>query len=106
MLGKPIEELKLISCHLGNGSSVTAIDGGKSVDTSMGFTPLAGLPMGTRAGDLDAGILEYLMDKHGYEHRGDGVNVLNKKSGVQGVSGVSSDFRDLENAHKRRQRAG
>ena len=71
MLGKPIEELKLISCHLGNGSSVTAMDGGKSVDTSMGFTPLAGLPMGTRSGDLDAGILEYLMNKHGYEHRRD-----------------------------------
>ena len=62
MLGKKPEELKLISCHLGNGSSVTAVDGGKSVDTSMGFTPLAGLPMGTRAGDLDAGILQYLMN--------------------------------------------
>ncbi|MEI3141544.1 MAG: acetate/propionate family kinase [Lawsonibacter sp.] len=71
MLGKPIEELKLISCHLGNGSSVTAIDGGKSVDTSMGFTPLAGLPMGTRAGDIDAGILEYLMNKSRHEHRRD-----------------------------------
>ena len=67
MLGKPIEELKLISCHLGNGSSVTAIDGGKSVDTTMGFTPLAGLPMGTRSGDLDAGILEYIMGKYGYD---------------------------------------
>ena len=99
MLGKPIEELKLISCHLGNGSSVTAIDGGKSVDTSMGFTPLAGLPMGTRSGDLDAGILEYLMGKYGYDIK-EMVNILNKKSGVQGVSGVSSDFRDLENAHK------
>ena len=64
MLGKTPEELKLISCHLGNGSSVTAVDGGKSVDTSMGFTPLAGLPMGTRAGDLDAGILQYLMNKY------------------------------------------
>ena len=99
MLGKPIEELKLISCHLGNGSSVTAIDGGKSVDTSMGFTPLAGLPMGTRSGDLDAGILEYLMGKYGYDIK-EMVNILNKKSGVQGVSGVSSDFRDLENAFK------
>ena len=67
MLGKPIEQLKLISCHLGNGSSVTAIDGGKSVDTSMGFTPLAGLPMGTRSGDIDAGILEYLMNKYGMD---------------------------------------
>ena len=99
MLGKPIEELKLISCHLGNGSSVTAVDGGKSVDTSMGFTPLAGLPMGTRSGDLDAGILQYVMNKYNM-NIDEMLNVLNKKSGVQGVSGVSSDFRDLENAHK------
>ena len=106
MLGKTPEELKLISCHLGNGSSVTAVDGGKSVDTSMGFTPLAGLPMGTRAGDLDAGILQYLMNKYnmGIDEM---LNILNKKSGVQGVSGVSSDFRDLENAHKEgNERAG
>ena len=94
MLGKPIEALKLISCHLGNGSSIAAVAGGKSVDTSMGFTPLAGLPMGTRSGDLDAGILEYLMNKHGMDIK-EMLNVLNKKSGVQGVSGVSSDFRDL-----------
>ena len=99
MLGKAPEELKLISCHLGNGSSVTAIDGGKSVDTSMGFTPLAGLPMGTRAGDLDAGILEFLMNKYGMDIK-EMVSILNKKSGVEGVSGVSSDFRDLENAFK------
>ena len=97
MLGKPIESLKLISCHLGNGSSVTAVDGGKSVDTSMGFTPLAGVPMGTRSGDLDAGILEYLMNKYGMNIT-DMLAVLNKKSGVQGVSGVSSDFRDLGKA--------
>ena len=97
MLGKPIEELKIISCHLGNGSSVAAIDGGKSVDTSMGFTPLAGLPMGTRSGDLDAGILEYLMNKYQLNIT-EMLNILNKKSGVQGISGVSSDFRDLENA--------
>ena len=97
MLGKPIEELKLISCHLGNGSSVTAIDGGKSVDTSMGFTPLAGLPMGTRSGDLDAGILEYLMGKYNLDIK-EMLNILNKKSGVLGVSGVSSDFRDLGEA--------
>ena len=95
MLGKPIEQLKLISCHLGNGSSVTAIDGGRSVDTSMGFTPLAGLPMGTRAGDLDAGILEFLMNKYGMDIT-QMLTVLNKKSGMQGISGVSSDFRDLE----------
>ena len=99
MLGKKPEDLKLISCHLGNGSSVTAVDGGKSVDTSMGFTPLAGLPMGTRSGDLDAGILQYLMNKYNM-NIDEMLNVLNKKSGVLGVSGVSSDFRDLENAHK------
>ena len=106
MLGKPIEQLKLISCHLGNGSSVTAVDGGKSVDTSMGFTPLAGLPMGTRSGDIDAGILEYLMNKYGMDIK-EMVNVLNKKSGVMGVSGVSSDFRDLEEAFEQgNERAG
>ena len=99
MLGKPIEELKIITCHLGNGSSVAAVDGGKSVDTSKGFTPLAGVPMGTRAGDLDAGILEYLMGKHGYDMK-EMMTILNKKSGVLGISGVSSDFRDLENAAK------
>jgi acetate kinase len=97
MLGKPIENLRLISCHLGNGPSVTAINGGKSVDTSMGFTPLAGVPMGTRSGDLDAGILEYLMNKYGMDIK-EMLTVLNKKSGVQGVSGVSSDFRDLGSA--------
>jgi len=97
MLGKPIEELKIVTCHLGNGSSVTAVDGGKSVDTSMGFTPLAGVPMGTRAGDLDAGILEYLMTKYDLGIK-EMVNILNKKSGVLGISGVSSDFRDLGNA--------
>ena len=99
MLGKPIEKLKIITCHLGNGSSVTAVDGGRSVDTSMGFTPLAGLPMGTRSGDLDAGILEYLMNKYGYDIT-EMVSILNKKSGVLGVSGVSSDFRDLGDAAK------
>ena len=99
LLGKPAASLKLISCHLGNGSSITAIDGGRSVDTSMGFTPLAGLPMGTRSGDLDAGILEYLMNKHGMDIN-EMLNILNKKSGVLGISGVSSDFRDLEAAAK------
>ena len=106
MLGKKPEELKLISCHLGNGSSVTAVDGGKSVDTSMGFIPLAGLPMGTRAGDLDAGILEFLMNKYGMDIT-QMLTVLNKKSGMQGISGVSSDFRDLEEAFKEgNERAG
>ena len=97
MLGKKPEELKLVSCHLGNGSSIAAVDCGKSVDTSMGFTPLAGLPMGTRSGDLDAGILQYLMNKYGMGID-EMLNVLNKKSGVEGLSGVSSYFRDLENA--------
>ncbi|WP_409967634.1 acetate kinase [Bengtsoniella intestinalis] len=99
MLGKDVADLKLVSCHLGNGSSVTAIDAGKSVDTSMGFTPLAGLPMGTRSGDIDAGIMEYLMNKHNMDIT-EMVSILNKKSGVFGVSDLSSDFRDLENAGK------
>ena len=97
MMGKPIEELKLISCHMGNGSSICAIDGGKSVDTSMGFTPIAGLPMGTRCGDIDVSILEYLAANTGLDVK-ELTNILNKKSGVLGVSGVSSDFRDLDNA--------
>jgi len=97
MLGKPVEEVKVITCHLGNGSSIAAIDGGKSVDTSMGFTPLAGLPMGTRTGDIDAGIMEYLMNKYNWDIK-EMLAVMNKKSGVLGISGVSSDFRDLESA--------
>ena len=97
MLGKKPEDLKIITCHLGNGSSVAAIDGGKCVDTSMGLTPLAGLPMGTRSGDMDAGVMEFLMKKHnlGIDEM---MTILNKKSGVLGISGVSSDFRDLDNA--------
>lgn len=97
MLGKPIEQLKLISCHMGNGSSICAIDGGKSVDTSMGFTPLVGLPMGTRCGDLDSGVIQFIMNKYNMSID-EVMTVLNKKSGVLGVSGVSSDFRDLDAA--------
>ena len=97
LMGKPIEELKIVSCHMGNGSSIAAIDGGKCVDTSMGFTPLVGLPMGTRCGDLDAGIIQFLMNKYGYSID-EMLNILNKKSGVLGISGVSSDFRDLGKA--------
>ena len=97
LMGKPIEELKLISCHMGNGSSICAIDGGKCVDTSMGFTPLVGLPMGTRCGDLDAGVIQFIMNKYGISID-EMLNILNKKSGVLGVSGVSSDFRDLDSA--------
>ena len=97
LMGKPIEELKIISCHMGNGSSICAIENGKCVDTSMGFTPLAGLPMGTRCGDLDAGVTQFIMNKYGY-NVDEMLNILNKKSGVLGISGVSSDFRDLDNA--------
>lgn len=97
ILGKSLEDLKLITCHLGNGASVTAIKNGKCIDTSMGFTPLEGLVMGTRCGDLDPAIVTYIKDK---ENLSDAEinNVLNKQSGVLGISGVSSDFRDLENA--------
>ncbi len=97
MLGKPLEQLKIVTCHLGNGSSVSAVDGGKCVDTTMGLTPLAGLPMGTRCGDVDISIAEYIMGCHGMDIH-EFLNICNKKSGVLGVSGVSSDFRDLDEA--------
>lgn len=100
MLGKPIEELKIITCHLGNGASITAVDGGKSVDTSMGFTPLAGVTMGTRSGDIDPSLLPYLMNKLGLTDIKDMIDILNQKSGLTGLSGVSSDMRDLENSEK------
>ena len=93
-LGKKPEELKIVTCHLGNGSSITAVDGGKCVDTSMGFTPLAGVLMGTRSGDIDASAVEFLARKKGMTHA-EIVTYLNKKCGVAGISGVSSDFRDL-----------
>ena len=97
MLDKDLKDLKLITCHLGNGASVSAVRGGVSVDTSMGFTPLEGLLMGTRCGDIDPAIIPYLMDVKGYSY--DEVNnIMNKKSGVLGLSGVSSDFRDIEDA--------
>ena len=99
VMGRDPKGLKLISCHLGNGSSLAAIVDGKCVDTTMGLGPLAGVPMGTRAGDIDATIMEYLMDKYGYSIK-EMLTILNKKSGVLGISGVSSDFRDLENAAK------
>lgn len=94
MLGRPIEELKLISCHLGNGSSIAAVNRGVSVDTSMGFTPLGGLPMGTRSGDLDPAILEYLMRIYNLDIDGM-LSILNRESGVLGISDQSPDFRDL-----------
>ncbi|MFD2618048.1 acetate/propionate family kinase [Terrilactibacillus laevilacticus] len=95
ILNQPIEDLKLISCHLGNGASITAIKGGKSYDTSMGFTPLAGLTMGTRSGDIDPALIPYIMEKTG-QNASEVVNVLNKKSGLLGLSGFSSDLRDIE----------
>jgi acetate kinase len=97
MLGKPIEQLKLITCHLGNGSSIAAVDGGKSCDTSMGFTPLDGLPMGTRAGNIDPAIIEFLSE-HEHMSAHEVIEILNKKSGMLGISGLSSDFRDLDAA--------
>ena len=97
MAGKPYEDLKIIVCHLGNGASLSAVDHGKSVDTSMGLTPLEGLIMGTRSGDIDPAIMEYIAKKENLDIAGV-MNVLNKKSGVLGISGVSSDFRDIENA--------
>ncbi len=100
VVGKNIEDLKIITCHLGNGSSVCAVDGGKSVDTTMGFTPLEGLVMGTRSGDIDPAIVPYLMEKMGM-NLDETISYLNKKCGVWGLSGVSSDFRDLWAASKK-----
>ena len=97
MLNVNINDLKIITCHLGNGASVSAIKGGKCIDTSMGFTPLEGLVMGTRSGDIDPAIVNFIAKKEGLSHE-EADNVLNKKSGVLGISGVSSDFRDIEAA--------
>lgn len=98
LVGQPIEDLKIITAHLGNGASITAIQDGKSLDTSMGFTPLAGVTMGTRSGDVDASLLPYLMEKENIKDIKEMVNILNKESGVKGLSGVSSDMRDVEEA--------
>jgi len=95
IVGKPYNATKTIVCHLGNGASVSAVLNGESVDTSMGLTPLEGLVMGTRSGDIDPAIMEFIAKKENLDIAGI-MNVLNKKSGVEGVSGVSSDFRDLE----------
>ena len=99
MLDKPVEDTKVIVCHLGNGSSITAVKGGKSIDTTMGFTPLDGLMMGTRSGSVDPAILAYVMKKKNISIE-DMDKELNKNSGVFGISGVSSDFRDLWAARK------
>jgi acetate kinase len=97
LMGEPKENLKIITCHLGNGASVSAIDGGKSVDTSMGLTPLEGLVMGTRSGDLDPAIIPFLMNKE--DLSADEIDsILNKKSGLLGLSGVSNDSRDVKEA--------
>ena len=96
-LGISPEGKRIITCHIGNGGSITAIKDGKSVDTSMGLTPLEGLMMGTRSGDIDAGAVTYIMEKEGLDAAGMS-NLLNKKSGVMGIFGESSDMRDLENA--------
>ena len=97
ILERPIEELKIVTCHLGNGSSIAAVKHGKSIDTSMGFTPLDGLPMGTRSGSIDPAIVSYLMEKEDLTID-ETSEYLNKQSGVLGISGVSSDFRDLADA--------
>ncbi|MCX7697004.1 MAG: acetate kinase [Bacteroidales bacterium] len=105
LIGRNWEELKIITCHLGNGSSITAIDRGKSVDTSMGFTPVEGLVMGTRTGDLDLGALLSIMDKEKLDTRA-ANDLINKKSGMLGLSGISNDMRDIERAaHDGNQRA-
>ncbi len=97
LLGKPADKLKIVTCHLGNGSSIAAVDCGKTVDTSMGFTPLDGLAMGTRCGSIDPAVVTFLMNKEGLDtEKVDAM--MNKKSGVLGISGVSSDFRDLDEA--------
>lgn len=97
LMGKDVSELKIVTCHLGNGSSVAAVKNGQVIDTSMGFTPLEGLVMGTRCGDVDPAVLPFIMKKEGFSVE-DIDNYINKKSGVLGISGVSSDFRDIEGA--------
>ncbi|WP_026690666.1 acetate kinase [Alteribacter aurantiacus] len=95
ILGRPLDQLRLLSCHLGNGASIAAIDGGKSIDTSMGFTPLAGVTMGTRSGNIDPALIPYIMEKTGMGAE-EVIQVLNKKSGMLALSGFSSDLRDIE----------
>ena len=104
-MGKDIKDLKIITCHLGNGCSLAAVKNGKSVDTSMGFTPLAGVMMGTRSGSIDPSVISFLIEQHGYTIE-QIDELLNKKSGILGISGVSSDFRDvLEAAESENERA-
>src|SRR5699024_4631895 len=95
LLGVPLEQLRLISCHLGNGASITAVEGGKSLDTSMGFTPLAGVTMGTRSGDIDPALIPYIMEKTGKTAE-EVLDVMNKESDMLAISSFSSDLRDIE----------
>jgi len=95
MLGKDIDDTKIITAHIGNGGSITAVRHGRSIDTSMGFTPLGGIMMGTRSGDLDPSMIPFMMEKTGITDAGELVNTLNKESGLFGVSGISSDMRDI-----------
>ena len=97
VMGKDIKDLKIITCHLGNGASIAAVKNGKCIDTTMGFTPLAGIPMGTRSGNIDPSIIPYLIEECGYTIE-EVSKSLNNSSGVLGISGVSSDFRDIEEA--------
>jgi len=98
ILDKPYEELKIVTAHLGNGASLTAVQNGESIDTSMGFTPLAGVTMGTRTGDIDASLIPYLMEKLELDSAQEMIDIFNNESGLKGISGVSSDMRDLEEA--------
>lgn len=98
LMGRPFEDLKLITCHLGAGASITAVKHGRSFDTSMGFTPLSGIQMATRAGDVDISLANYIMKKLDVQSMSDMVYLLNEKSGFLGVSGVSADMRDVEDA--------
>jgi len=98
LLNKPVEETKIVTCHIGNGSSISAVKGGKVLDTSMGFTPLAGVEMGTRCGDIDPSVVTYIMDKDNLTPA-EMDNIMNKKSGFLGVTGFSSDSRDVEDAY-------
>ncbi|MDR1049377.1 MAG: acetate kinase [Synergistaceae bacterium] len=100
ILGRPVERLKIVTCHLGNGSSVTAVDGGRSVDTTMGFTPLTGVLMGTRCGDIDPAIIPFITETEKLSVK-EVDSILNKKSGLLGLSGISSDLRDIEAAAER-----
>ena len=102
MLGKPLEDLKMITMHLGSGVSMTAIKDGKSLDTSMGFTPLAGVTMSTRSGDIDASLVAFLMKKLDIKDPEEMIDILNKKSGIYGISGLSPDMRDLEKTREER----